>query len=60
MPRNPADQSRPPPDHQKELLKLFGSLAYPLCRMMAKMTLGGEEDVRARIAARGFVRAQEP
>ena len=28
MPRNSADQSRPPPDHQKELLKLFGSLAY--------------------------------
>ncbi len=28
MPRSPADQSRPPPDHQKELLKLFGSLAY--------------------------------
>jgi hypothetical protein len=33
---------------------------YPLCRMMAKMTLGGEEDIRARIAARGFVTAQEP
>lgn len=28
MTRNSADQSRPPPDHQKELLKLFGSLAY--------------------------------
>jgi hypothetical protein len=150
MPRSSADQSRPPPDHQKELLKLFGALAYrhsawqvfadfaeaaaislsnavdwaqrdqreerymalikrykpdelavfpkmmaeltlaleeessdvlgrtfhdlelhnkwsgqffspyPLCQMMAKMTLGDEEDVRARIAARGFVRAQEP
>ena len=150
MPRNSADQSRPPPDHQKELLKLFGSLAYrhsawqvfvdfaeaaaislsnavdwaqrdpreerymalvkrykpdelaifpkmlgevvlaleeepvdvlgrtfhdlelhnkwsgqffspyPLCRMMAKMTLGDEEDIRARIASRGFVTAQEP
>ncbi|HTB11074.1 MAG TPA: N-6 DNA methylase [Bryobacteraceae bacterium] len=150
MPRSPADQSRPPPDHQKELLKLFGSLAYrhsawqvfadfaetaaislsnavdwakrdqreerymalikrykpdelavfpkmmaeltlameeepsdvlgrtfhdldlhnkwsgqffspyPICQMMAKMTLGDEEDVRARIAARGFVTAQEP
>jgi hypothetical protein len=33
---------------------------YPLCRMMAKMTLGDEEDVRARIAVRGFVTAQEP
>jgi N-6 DNA Methylase len=33
---------------------------YPLCRMMAKMTLGDEEDVRARIAERGFVTAQEP
>ena len=150
MPQNAADQSRPPPDHQKELLKLFGSLAYrhsawqvfvdfaeaaaislsnavdrpqrdsreerymaivkrykpeelavfpkmlgevvlaleeepadvlgetfhdlelhnkwsgqffspySLCRMMAKMTLGDEQDVRARIAARGFVTAQEP
>jgi hypothetical protein len=29
MSQNAADQSRPPPqDHQKELLKLFGSLAY--------------------------------
>ena len=150
MPRNPADHARPPPNHQKELLKLFGSLAYrhsawqvfadfaeaaatslsnavdwaqrdlreerymalikrykpeelatfpkmmaeltlameeepsdalgrtfhdlelhnkwsgqffspyPLCRMMAKMTLGNEDDVRARIAKRGFVTAQEP
>src|SRR5580698_5821659 len=33
---------------------------YPLCRMMAKMTLGDEEDVRARIEARGFVTVQEP
>jgi len=28
MPRNASDRARPPPDHQKELLKLFGSLAY--------------------------------
>jgi hypothetical protein len=28
--------------------------------MMAKMTLGDEKDVRARIAERGFVTAQEP
>jgi len=150
MPGNPADQSRPTPDHQKELLKLFGSLAYrhsawqvfadfaeaaaislsnavdwaqrdqreerymalikrykpeelavlpqmlgelalaleeepsdvlgrtfhdlelhnkwsgqyfspyPLCRMMAKMTLSNEEDIRSRISERGFVTAQEP
>ena len=150
MPRSPPAQSRSPPDHQKELLKLFGSLAYrhsawqvfadfaeagaislsnaidwaqrderearymalikrykpdelstfpkmlgelilaleeepsdilgrtfhdlelhnkwsgqffspyPICQMMAKMTLGDEEDVRARIAARGFVTVQEP
>lgn len=150
MARHPADQSRPPPDHQKELLKLFGSLAhrhsawqvfadfveaatislsnavdwaqrdpreerymalikrykphelatfpkmmteltlameeepsdilgrtfhdlelhnkwsgqffspYSLCRMMAKMTLGDEKDVRDRIAKRGFLAAQEP
>jgi hypothetical protein len=33
---------------------------YPLCRMMAKMTLGDEEDIRARIAERGFVTTQEP
>jgi hypothetical protein len=33
---------------------------YSLCRMMAKVMLGGEEDVRAKIAARGFVTAQEP
>lgn len=145
-----ADQARPPPDHQKEILKLFGSLSYrhsawqafvdfaemaalslsnavdlqqrekreerylqivprykpdelavfpkilgelvmaletemsdvvgrtfhdlelhnkwsgqffspyPLCRMMAKMALGDEESVRARITERGFVTAQEP
>jgi hypothetical protein len=150
MARNSNDQSRPLPDHQKELLRLFGSLAYrhsawqafadfaeaaaisisnavdwpqrdtreerymqivqrykpdelavfpkmlaeltlaleegpfdvmgrtfhdlelhnkwsgqvfspySLCRMMAKMTLSDEEDIRARIAARGFVTAQEP
>jgi hypothetical protein len=147
---NSQDKARPPPDHQKELLKLFGALAYrhtawqvftdfaeaaaisisnavdwpqrdkreqrymeivrryksdelaafpkmlaeltlaleeepfdvmgrtfhdlelhnkwsgqffspyPLCRMMAKMTLGDEEGLRARIAERGFVTAQEP
>ena len=28
MSRSANDQSRSPPDHQKELLKLFGSLAY--------------------------------
>jgi type I restriction-modification system DNA methylase subunit len=33
---------------------------YPLCRMMAKMTLSGKEDIEARIAERGFVTAQEP
>ena len=150
MPRDTRDRARPPPDHQKELLKLFGSFAYrhsawqvfadfvevaaiavsnavdwpqrnkreerymqivegykpdelaafpkmlaevtlaieeepcdvlgrtyhdlelhnkwsgqffspyPLCQMMAKMTLSDEADVRARIAARGFVTAQEP
>jgi hypothetical protein len=150
MPRDTRDRARPPPDHQKELLKLFGSFAYrrsawqvfadfvevaaiavsnavdwsqrnkreerymqiverykpnelaafpkmlgevtlaleeepsdvlgrtfhdlelhnkwsgqffspyPLCQMMAKMTLSDEEDVRTRIASRGFVTAQEP
>ena len=33
---------------------------YPLCQMMAKMTLSDEGDIRARIAERGFVTAQEP
>lgn len=33
---------------------------YPLCRMIATMTLGDEESVRAKIAERGFVRAAEP
>lgn len=33
---------------------------YPLCRMMAKMILGDEDGLRARIAERGFVTAQEP
>ena len=28
MSRNTSDQARPPPDHQKLLLKLFGALAY--------------------------------
>jgi len=150
MPGSADDRSRTPPDHQKELLKLFGSLAYrhsawqvfvdfaeaaaislsnavdwtqrdlreerymaivkrykpdelatlpkmlaevvlalgeepadvlgrtfhdlelhnkwsgqfftpySLCRMMARMILGDEEDIRARIAARGYVTAQEP
>lgn len=31
---------------------------YPLCRMMAKMTLS--DDIEARIAERGFVTVQEP
>jgi type I restriction-modification system DNA methylase subunit len=150
MTRSHNDQSRPPPDHQKEILKLFGSLAYrhsawqafvdfaeaaaisisnaadwpqrhkreerymeivkrskpdelaafpkmlaeltlaleeepsdvmgrtfhdlelhnkwsgqffspyPLCRMMAKMTLGDEDGIRTKIAERGFVTAQKP
>lgn len=33
---------------------------YTLCRMMAKMTLGDEETLRAKIAQRGYVTAQEP
>jgi type I restriction-modification system DNA methylase subunit len=33
---------------------------FPLCQMMAKMTLGDEEGLRAKIAERGFVTAQEP
>lgn len=33
---------------------------YDLCRMLAKMTAGSAEDVKARIAERGFVTAQEP
>jgi N-6 DNA methylase len=33
---------------------------YQLCRMMAKMTLADEEDLRGKIAARGFVTAMEP
>jgi hypothetical protein len=33
---------------------------YPLCQMMAKMLLGDEAEVRARIAARGFVTVHEP
>jgi hypothetical protein len=33
---------------------------YPVCRMIAKMTLFDEADIRARIAERGFVTAQEP
>jgi hypothetical protein len=31
-----------------------------VCRMMASMTIGDSEDLKARIAARGFVTAQEP
>jgi hypothetical protein len=33
---------------------------YPLCRMMAKITLGSKEELATRIAERGFVTAQEP
>lgn len=33
---------------------------YDVSRMMAKMTIGGGEDLRAKIEARGFVTAQEP
>jgi hypothetical protein len=33
---------------------------YPLCRMMAKMTIGDEESLRAKIAERGFVSTGEP
>lgn len=33
---------------------------YPLCRMMAKMIVGGREEVEARIAARGYLSASEP
>lgn len=33
---------------------------FEVCRMMAKMTIGDCTDLRERIAARGFVTAQEP
>jgi hypothetical protein len=33
---------------------------YPLCQMMAKMTLSDEAVVREKIESRGFVTAQEP
>lgn len=33
---------------------------YPLCRMMAKMTMADRGDLEARISERGFVTAQEP
>lgn len=33
---------------------------YPLCRMMAKMTLSDTADLEARISERGFVTASEP
>jgi hypothetical protein len=33
---------------------------YPLCRMMAKMTIADKADLEARITERGFVTAQEP
>jgi hypothetical protein len=33
---------------------------YPLCRMMAKMTIADRSDLEARITERGFVTAQEP
>lgn len=33
---------------------------YEVCRMMANMTIGDSDDLRDRIAVRGFVTAQEP
>jgi hypothetical protein len=33
---------------------------YPICQMMAKMTLGDKAEVEAKISERGFVTAQEP
>src|SRR5580658_4610740 len=33
---------------------------YPLCQMVAKMTMADRGDLEARIAERGFVTAQEP
>lgn len=33
---------------------------YPVCRMMAQMTLGDPDDAKALIASNGFVRALEP
>jgi len=33
---------------------------YPLCRMMAKMTIADRADLEERITERGFVTAQEP
>jgi hypothetical protein len=33
---------------------------YPLCRMMAQMTIGDSEDLREKIKERGFVTAEEP
>lgn len=33
---------------------------YPLCRMMAKMTIGDAGELETKIAARGFVTASEP
>jgi type I restriction-modification system DNA methylase subunit len=33
---------------------------YPLCRMMAKMTIADKADLETRISERGFVTAQEP
>jgi hypothetical protein len=33
---------------------------YPICQMMAKMTLGDKADIETRISERGFVTAQEP
>ena len=33
---------------------------YPLCQMMAKMTIADKRDLEARISERGFVTAQEP
>jgi type I restriction-modification system DNA methylase subunit len=42
--------------HNKDVGQFF--TPYDLCRMMAKMTLA--DDIRAKIEADGFVRAQEP
>ena len=35
-------------------------MPYDVSRMMAKMTIGDSDDLRARIAVRGFITAQEP
>jgi hypothetical protein len=33
---------------------------YPICQMMATMTLGPEADIRSKIEGRGFITASEP